>query len=148
MPKIVIAGVPGLDGEYEMDMTFTHRDFHTIKQVAGVRANEVMDALEGGDLDIIVAMAEIALRRAGVPHSVDQLWDSEAGGITLDVVDLEEVVPDNPPQPEDEPRSDDAKPSSGTSTNGVTDVLPERSTLASSGTPLPDSTSDQLTSTT
>lgn len=145
MPKIVITGVPGLDGAYELDMTFTHRDFHTIKQVAGVRANEVQDALEGGDLDIVVAMAEIALRRANVPHSVDQLWDSEAGGITLDVSDVEDEA-DNPPEPEGAPRSDDAKPSSGLSTNGATDASLETSTHDSSGIPRLGSTSDLLTS--
>ena len=147
MPKIIITGVPGVDGEYDFDMTFTHRDFHTIKQVAGVRANEVQDALEGGDLDIVVAMAEIALRRAGVAHSVDDLWDAEAGAITLDVADVEETDVDIPPSPEDEPRSDDEKPSSGHATNGATEPSPETSTLADSGIPLPESTSDRLTST-
>ena len=34
MPKVVIKDVPGLDGEYELDLTFTHRDFRTIKQIA------------------------------------------------------------------------------------------------------------------
>ena len=96
MPKVVIKDVPGLDGEYELDLTFTHRDFRTIKQTAGVRANEVMDAINAGDLDIIVALAEIALQRSGKPHSVEQLWDSEAGSITLDVSADEEVEEETP----------------------------------------------------
>jgi hypothetical protein len=146
MPKIIINDVPGLDGEYDLDMTFTHRDFHTIKQVAGIRANEVQGALEAGDMDIIVAMAEIALRRAGKVHLVDQLWDAEAGSITLDVEDLEEDA--SPPPQEPEPRSDDERSSSGISTNGDTDASPETSIPDSSGIPRLGSTSGQLTSTT
>jgi hypothetical protein len=145
MPKIVITGIPGLDGEYDLDMTFTHRDFHTIKQVAGVRANEVQDALEGGDLDIVVALAEIALRRAEVVHSVDQLWDAEAGGITLDVTDVEQE-PDDPSMPGDEPRSDSAMTSSGDGTNGATEHSQATSIIDSSGTPPQGLTSDPLTS--
>lgn len=147
MPKIIITGIHGLDGEYDLDMTFTHRDFHTIKQVAGVRANEVQDALEGGDLDIVVALAEIALRRAEVAHSVDQLWDAEAGGITLDVSDVE-AEPDDPFTPEDETRNDSAKESSGVDTSADTDTSPETWTPDDSGTQPQASTFDRVTSTT
>lgn len=139
MPKVIIKDVLGLDGEYEFDFNFTHRDFRTIKQVANVRANEVEEALAAGDLDIIVAIAEIALGRNGVPHSLEQLWDSPAGSITLDVTDLEEA--EDPPLPEDEPSSADERPSSGEPTNGSTESSPETLMLVNSGTPQPASTS-------
>lgn len=148
MPKIIITGVPGLDGEYDLDMTFTHRDFHTIKQVAGVRANEVEEAVENGDMDVIVAMAEIALRRAGKIHSVDDLWDAEAGAITLDVADMEESEPDSPPEPEDEPKTDAERPPSGADTNGATEHSPVTLLPLDSGTQLVGSTSDPEISTT
>ena len=147
MPKIIISGVPGLDGEYDLDMTFTHRDFRTVKQVAGARANEVMESLGAGDLDIIVAMAEIALQRSGRPHSIEQLWDAEAGSITLDVADLEDVASDPPPN-EGEPKTSVERLSSGVDTNGATESSPEMSTLEDSGTPQQVSTSAHLTSTT
>jgi len=148
MPKIVITDVPGLDGEYEFDMNFTYRDFRTIKQVSGVRANEVMDALQAGDLDIIIALAEIALRRAGKVHSVDELLDADAstGSITLDVSDME--AEENPPPLEPELRSNDERTSSGNGTNGVTEDSPETLIREGSGTPQQVSTSAHLTSTT
>ena len=86
-----------------------------------------MDAINAGDLDIIVALAEIALQRSGKPHSVEQLWDSEAGSITLDVSADEEVEEEIPPpsEPVDEPRTSDEPASSGIATNGSTEHSPE-----------------------
>jgi hypothetical protein len=118
--------------------------------VAGVRANEVTDALEAGDVDIIVAMAEIALRRAGKVHSIDQLWDSTAGGIVLNVEDLEEEAEARPspprPEPDDEPSRSSETSGSGPPTNGVTDASPATPIRPDFGTPQPASISDQLTS--
>lgn len=141
MPKIVIENVPGLDGEYPLNLVFTHRDFRTIKEVANVRANEVMDAINAGDLDIIVALAEIALRRAGRSHSIEDLWDSEAGSISLDVTDVEED-PANPPPLESDRKSVGGNESSGNGTSKSTEPFPATSSPASSGTPLQVSTFD------
>ena len=148
MPKIVITNVPGLDGEYELDMNFTYRDFRTIKQVAGVRANEVMDALNAGDLDVIIALAEIALRRAGKAHQLDELLDADASdaSISIDVSDME--VDESPPPLEPEQRSNDERQSSGHSTNGVTEASQEMLIHEDSGTPPQDSTSVRPISTT
>jgi hypothetical protein len=113
MPQIKIEGVPPYDGEYELDMNFTNRDLHTIKQVAGVRAGDLNDALEHQDLDLVVALAVNVLRRAGKPIDMDVLWDSEAGKITL-AADEADAVP--PPQQKNEP---DAKPSEPTVSSGM-----------------------------
>ncbi len=145
MPSIKITGVPGLDGEYPLDLTFTHRDFRTIKQVAGVRANEVMDAINAGDLDIIVALAEIAMRRAGKSHSIEDLWDSEAGSVVLDVEE-EEASP--PTQPVVENGNEPSSKPSGEDSSSFTEHSPETSSPLSSGTPEPVSISDPETSTT
>lgn len=122
MPQIKIEGVPPYDGEYELDMNFTNRDLHTIKQVAGVRAGDLNDALEHKDLDLVVALAVNALRRAGKPVDMDVLWDSEAGKIML-VADEVDAVP--PPQPKSEPGGSVSEPtvSSGRSGNGTGDAL-------------------------
>jgi len=146
MPKIVINDIPDLAGEYDLDLNFTHRDFRTIKQVAGVRANEVMDAIEAGDLDIVVALTEIALVRAGKPHSVEQLWDATAGSLVLDFGDLEEAE-DGPPPSADEPRSDVGSESSGASSSADTEPFQATLTPVSSGTPQLVSTSGRPTST-
>lgn len=147
MAKLIINDIPELAGEYELDLNFTHRDFRTIKQVAGVRANEVMDAIEAGDLDIVVALAEIALQRAGVQHSVEQLWDAQAGSLVLDFESPEEAAEDPPPSA-DEPRSDVGSESSGDSTSADTEPFQATLTRVSSGTPQQVSGSARLTSTT
>ena len=141
MPKIIIEGVPGLDGEYEFATTFTHRDFRTIKKLTDLRANEVMDSLNAGDMDLVVALAEIALQRAGVVHDIDQLWDAEAGSITMEFADdeVEEIPPLTAPPSDDETSSGAEIRSSGDGTSSATEPSPEMWTPNGSGTPEPDS---------
>ena len=55
------------NGDWPLEIeTVTNRELHMIKEISGVRANELQDALEAWDNDIVVAFAEIALRRAGL----------------------------------------------------------------------------------
>lgn len=131
MPKIVIKDILGLEGEYDLDLEFTNRDFRIIKQTAGVRANEIEDAISAGDIDVYVALAVIALRRAGKEHLVDDLLDAKVGSIRL--VDEEEAVPETPPSAEDEPRNGHAPTSSGVGSSGDTVRFPETSTPPGSG---------------
>lgn len=105
MGKILIDGVGrGVDGEYEFDhTTFKQREYHLIKTVAGVRALEIEEALNAGDLDMVVAFAKIALERAGkgdVP--LDVLWEADVGQLTWDPGDAEddEELVDLPPAQE------------------------------------------------
>lgn len=149
MPNIIISGVPGLDGSYPLDLNFTHRDFHDIKRISGIRANEVQDALVARDVDLIVAMAAIALRRAGRFYDLDQLWDSEVGGITLDASDDEEEVDESgPPPPDESPRPEPESSPSGPSTSASSDASPATSSPALSGTPQQVSGSASLRSST
>lgn len=101
--KIVITGVSkALDGDYDLDLGYlTNRDFHTIKRVAGVRVGELDDALAAGDLDVVLALAVIALKRHGKTFRDDDLWDAEAGTISF-VPEPEEAPTGSPP---DEPKS-------------------------------------------
>jgi hypothetical protein len=133
LASIKIEGVPPYDGEYEIDMNFTNRDLHTIKQVAGVRAGDLNDALEHRDLDLVVALAVNALRRVGKPVDMDTLWDAQAGLITL-VADVADAVP--PPQPSVEPSesASGAPNSSGTPGSG-TGTAPLVSVPSSTGLP-------------
>lgn len=101
MAKIVIKGIPGIDGEYELDQSkqFTSRELHIIKKETGVRVGEFEEAIKAGDHDLIIAFAYIALRRAGSAiRNADLLWDAEAGSIDL-VADKEEAAPAGPPSP-------------------------------------------------
>lgn len=147
MPKIVLTNVYNLDGEYDLELVFTHRDFHTIKQIAGVRANEVMDSINAGDMDVLVALAAIALRRANKQFVVNQLWDTEAGSITLDLTAEEQEAEANPPPIELEPRNGDGKSSGGETSRTSTVPSPETFPVLDSGTPEPVTDSDRLTST-
>ena len=149
MPNVTIKNLYNLDGEYPLDLVFTHRDFRDIKRIAGVRANEVMDAINAGDLDVIVALCAIALRRAQKVFDIEQLWDAEAGNITLDLTEAEEEADASPPSPSaSEPEQDGGRSSSGETTNGSTEASQEMLTQLPSGTPEPVSTSDRETSTT
>jgi hypothetical protein len=136
VPKVTIDSLYNLDGEYDIDLVFTHRDFRDIKKIAGVRANEVMDALNAGDMDIIVALAAIALRRSGKPFDVEQLWDAEAGHIVLDFSD-QEVDAGPPPIGSDgsEPESNGDSSPSGTPTSEPTDLSLVSESQSPSGMP-------------
>lgn len=122
MPKVVI-DTPRIQGEYPLDLAFTHRDFSTIKRIAGVRANEVMDALNAGDLDIVVAIAMIALRKANVPFHEHDLWDAPAGSITVEFDEGEGDV--DPPVLEPSKESDGVPSRSGESSSTTGERSPE-----------------------
>lgn len=119
MDRIVLAGIPPYDGEYEFDASyFTNREYHTIKRIAGVRAGELDEALGAGDLDVIVALAVIALQRNNQPHEEDTIWDAPGGSISF--IGSEDVVED-PTVPAEQPQSssgDGSKESSGHQGNG------------------------------
>lgn len=81
-----------LIGEKTYDVTppFTNRELHLIKQIAGVRAGELFDAIEAGDNDVLVALAHIAVRRGDTARpSLDELWDLPAGEITAEEIEDE-----------------------------------------------------------
>lgn len=84
MDTIKISGIPGHDGDYQIDASFfTNRELHKIKQLSGVRAGELQEALNAGDSDVIVAVAVIAMQRNGKAVNEDAIWDAPAGGIAF-----------------------------------------------------------------
>jgi hypothetical protein len=86
--KLVLNGVAPYDGEYEFDVSyFTMRELNIIKRTSGVRAGELEEALAASDSDLVVALAVIALERAGVKGAEDALWNAQAGQITLELDD-------------------------------------------------------------
>ena len=140
MPKITIAGLPGADGEYLLDLArpFTYRESHMIKEIAGVRALEMEEAMTAGDSDLIIALTKIALDRAGRSDvSAEMLMDAQVGGIQFGPTDEEakadeeekQVPPMSALETPDEPSSS-ATPSEPT-TNGDSEVSPETGPRAS-----------------
>lgn len=104
-----IEGLPPYDGDHPIDLErFTNRELHLIKEMSGVRANELTESFQAGDNDLIVAFCAIALQRAGLTVDRDRLWDAEVGKIDL-------VVEDDAGPPARQPESGDgdtAKPAS------------------------------------
>ena len=119
-PRITIEGVPPYDGEYEVDQNFTNREFHTIKQVAGIRAGDLQEAMEHKDTDLIVALAVNCLRRAGLVVNIEALWEAETGKIML-LPPGDDAVP--PPATSSQSGEKPSEPivSSGTPGNGTGD---------------------------
>lgn len=83
-----IEGLRPYDGDHPIDLeTFTNRELHLIKEMSGVRANELDEAFRAGDNDLIVAFCAIALKRAGFQVANDTLWDAPIGAIQFVVED-------------------------------------------------------------
>jgi hypothetical protein len=132
LSTIVLTGIPGFDGSYEIDFgRFTNRELHVIKQLAGVRLGELSDAFAAGDNDVLLAIAKIAVKRAGKDIPDELLWEAEMGSITFDVSDLEE---------DDE--NDSRSPGSGTgSGSSASDPSPIGNRGSATGVTSPQPTS-------
>jgi hypothetical protein len=105
-----IEGILGASGEYPFDLDerpFTSGELHLLKEISGVRAGELMEAMEAGDTDIMVALAMIVLNRHGKTVPLRLLWESTLGQLTFDF------------QSEPEEEDDDVPPKIG---SGVIDV--------------------------
>ncbi len=93
--QIIIERIEPYDGSYELDiLSLTGRELHKIKQMSGLRRNEIGDAFAAGDTDLIVALAAIAIERRGKYVDEDLLWDTfglseSQGNITLVLADRE-----------------------------------------------------------
>lgn len=72
--------VPGR-GSFDVPETFTYAELDFIKQTAGVRPAELSDALRAGDAMLHVAVAVIAMRRAGQKVDVQDVVNMEFGAI-------------------------------------------------------------------
>ena len=94
MAYFLIEGLPPYDGTYEIEFdTFTNRELHTIKTLAGVRAGELEEAADAGDTDLVVAFAVIALQRAGLKVDPEAIWNADVGQITLVDEEASEIPP-------------------------------------------------------
>ncbi len=92
MDAIVVTGVQPFDGTYELDLEnspFTTLEWRWIKQTAGYLPGTVAEGFEGGDPDLIVVLAVIAMHRAGkirkedATRTADQLADVPVDGASI-----------------------------------------------------------------
>ena len=67
MAKVVIQGIKPWDGEYELDeeRVFNTREWRWIKKVSGYMPLTIGEGFAGGDPELFVALAVIAMCRAG-----------------------------------------------------------------------------------
>lgn len=67
MSKIIIRGVKPFDGEYDLqeERPFNTHEWRIIKQVSGYMPLTIRDGWQGGDPDLIVALAVVAMCRDG-----------------------------------------------------------------------------------
>lgn len=87
MIVLTLAGVAPWDGVYEFpDFRFTQRELHRIKQLSGIRAGELIEALDANDTAAMVGVAVVVLARTGKAVDPDDLFDSTVGSIRLDIV--------------------------------------------------------------
>lgn len=150
MAHFHIEGLAPYDGDWPADLTrFTNREFHTIKEMSGVRAGELDEAFKKGDNDVLVAFTVIMLERAGKQVNRDVIWDAPAGTVTLvpDAEDVEESPPAQPP-PEPGGKADGAEKngSSGVPSRIAGEDL-QASLQSSTGSPDSDTTSPSVPAT-
>lgn len=87
MIVLTVEGVPPWDGSYEFeDFAFTNRELHRIKQISGVRAGELIEALDVNDTAAMVGVATVILARSDKLVDPDDLWDSTVGSLRLEIV--------------------------------------------------------------
>ncbi len=90
---------------------FTGRECSVLKSVGHIHGvGEIPQALIAGDLEAVVALAVIAMKRAGVVVNPDELLDAEVGVIRINIPDDEnptsgaterpnQTPPPNPEEP-------------------------------------------------
>ncbi len=123
--KLIVTGIPGLDGEYQCNLTdmalegfpesLTNREGHRVKVMAGVRAGELLEALNAGDNDVFLAFAAIILTRRGKRFDEAVLWDAPMGvGVSFDIASRDDGTDEvDPPLPAASGQSDTSGGTSG-----------------------------------
>lgn len=92
--QMTLEGIhPRLDGTYKFDESyFTNRELHAIRELTGLTAGKLEAAFTDLDNDLIMALAMVALMRAGkidsktpwTSQEVDALWNAPVGKIAMD----------------------------------------------------------------
>ncbi len=117
-----------LNGDYTLDLsTLTNYDYHVIKDVSGIVAGGLGDAMAEGDQEVMVAFVAICLIKRGLanlqqlakkPNGI--LWLAQPGQIIWNVEVDDEV--DDPDAPLELSGDGAKKPSSTSPSKATSDV--------------------------
>lgn len=99
--KFIIEGVRRYEGEYDLDLedeALTTLEWRWIKKISGYLPLTLPEGWVGGDPDLFLAFAVIAMRRAGKIHKEDALLAAEGleDGATIRFVAEVEAEADPP----------------------------------------------------
>lgn len=88
--KVTVEGV-----EYPLDLSeMTGREVGVLKRVGHIKGvGDLPEALQAGDLEVVVAVAVIAMSRAGVTADAERLLDAKMGVIRIDAGEGDAVPP-------------------------------------------------------
>lgn len=107
---VIDEGVEGFAGEYPFDQSaLTWGDFRLIQQESGVRAGEFDDEVKRGNIELVVAMAKIALRKAQHPYAgrfdeaLNKMPLDGPAPLTYVAADAEDAAGEDPPRSNDSP---------------------------------------------
>jgi len=119
MTAVIITDCSPWDGRYEFDdFSFTNRELYEIKQLSGIRAGELIEALETNDTAAYVGVAMVVLQRHGHRLDPDDLWNAKVGSISIELGGGEDADPQTPP-PADEPENDTSGSGGDSTPDGV-----------------------------
>jgi hypothetical protein len=139
MPDVMIVNVPPYEGEYEFDVAaqmFSTCEWRWIKKLSGYMPLTIDEGWKGGDPDLFLAFAVIAMRRAGriakaevlvVAEEIEEApFDGTAIGFRGEVI--EEADPTSGSESSESPQS------SGGDSSESSEPTPEAEKPQASGT--------------
>jgi hypothetical protein len=102
LDTLTLKGFGKTDGEYRFDLfsliniggrdALTSREQHRIRQVAGVRGAEVVDAVTALDAATMVVLAAVILERQGRAVTEERLWNTRMVYGSTDDVSLDDYT--------------------------------------------------------
>ena len=164
-----VKGLGGIDGDYPFNLSglvtigdpdcMTNREGHRLKEMTGITAGSLVDALSSGDSDALLGIAVIVLARRGKRFDENVLWDAPIGAgfefiadpqRELDEQEDEQGPPDLPQSAPGSSAPSETQPPSGGGSSSQPSDGPHGSDPSPTGGPTSDtsSTSDLPTSAT
>lgn len=149
MPDAMVVSVPPYEGEYPFDLNgqpLSTLEWRWVKRISGYLPLTVSDGFAGGDPDLFVSWAVIAMVRAGkitkdeIMPVADLLAEAPFDGAAISFKG--EVSEEDEADPPTISSPDDSKPASGESSRESTEPSPESVNLSFSGIPDLDTGSD------